>query len=62
MKKKGPDICVIYQCRNKKYKDKELCHNHWVIRDQLFSYKNRDMIKNRINRKALIVKMREMLK
>lgn len=46
MKKKESNICVMYQCQNKKYKDKELCLNHWNVRDQLFSYKNRDMIKN----------------
>ncbi len=42
----------MFNCSNKRYKDKELCHNHWQIRDQLFSWKNRDLIKNRVDRKS----------
>ena len=51
MKKKESDTCVMHDCHNKKYQDKDLCHNHWQIRDELYSYKNRDMIKNPVRKK-----------
>lgn len=37
--KKSNTKCIMKHCQNIRYQDKLLCHNHYVIRDKLYSYR-----------------------
>ena len=39
--KKSAVKCIYYGCQNLRYEDKLLCHNHWRIREKLYSYRKK---------------------
>ena len=39
--KKLEKMCVMLNCQNVRFKDKLLCHNHYVIRYKLYTYRKK---------------------